>query len=149
MTKILYSALNNAFYSDEIHREDQIPADAVEISTERHQELLREQRYGATITPDVDGQPGVRPIPTPTRSELIELAKDEARAARAQAFATLDGLQVSALVKGNKKRAERLEEAKQALRDITKLDVADVETQDLAGHLVSRVQQLRDVEREE
>ncbi|MGY4523742.1 phage tail protein [Pseudomonas sp. TE21394] len=40
MNKIYASVANKAFYDSAVHSEDQLPADAVEISKELHQSLL-------------------------------------------------------------------------------------------------------------
>jgi len=68
-----------------------IPDDAVEITEERHAEILKEQSLGATIQPDENGFPvAVYPDPL-TVAQLLELAKKRVRgegANRLKALAT-------------------------------------------------------------
>jgi len=53
---MLYSKTSNAFYDPEIHGEA-VPSDCVEISKERHDELLAEQSSGKVIVGDAEGLP--------------------------------------------------------------------------------------------
>lgn len=53
---MLYSKNTNGFYLPEIHG-DAIPSDAVEITNERHTELLDGQSAGKIITADENGYP--------------------------------------------------------------------------------------------
>lgn len=72
---MFYSKSTGGFYTTEIHG-DAIPADAVEITTKEHAELLAAQSQGKRIQPDADGRPcAVDHIPT---------ADELAAAARAQ-----------------------------------------------------------------
>ncbi len=57
---IFYSQSNNGFFDDEIHLE--IPADAVEITPERHAGLLDGQSNGFEIKPGADGLPVNAPV---------------------------------------------------------------------------------------
>ena len=54
---LFYSATTRGFYDSEVHSEDFIPVDKVEISAEYHQELLNNQSDGFTIVPDENGYP--------------------------------------------------------------------------------------------
>ena len=51
----LYSATTGGFYITGVHAD--IPADAVEITDDRHAELLQEQASGKTIQADSSGVP--------------------------------------------------------------------------------------------
>ncbi len=51
-----FSKKTGGFYSSAIHGEN-IPTDAVEITTEEHTQLLADQSGGATIQADVNGYP--------------------------------------------------------------------------------------------
>lgn len=53
---MLYSKTTGGFYDPEIHGEA-IPTDCVEISNERHAELLAEQSAGKVIVGDAEGLP--------------------------------------------------------------------------------------------
>lgn len=53
---MLYSKTTGGFYDPEIHG-DAVPSDCVEISKERHDELLAEQSAGKVIVADKKGQP--------------------------------------------------------------------------------------------
>lgn len=69
-----FSASTNGFYDDTIHTAEQIPADAVDITAERHIELLNGQSDGKVITSNAEGYPIlVTPPPPapPTTEELI------------------------------------------------------------------------------
>lgn len=48
MTKYFYSPSTKGFYLDNIHKV--IPEDAIEITAERHEELLKEQSEGKVIS---------------------------------------------------------------------------------------------------
>jgi len=53
---MLYSKSTNSFYLPEVHGEG-VPSDAVEISAERHLQLLMGERAGQKISPDIKGYP--------------------------------------------------------------------------------------------
>lgn len=53
---MFFSKLTGGFYNKTIHG-DNIPADAVEITTAEHAQLLADQSAGATIQPDGNGFP--------------------------------------------------------------------------------------------
>jgi hypothetical protein len=69
MTKY-YSPSTGGFFSEEIHgiknkAGSLVPDDAVEISEEKHSELLEAQSSGKEIHPDADGRPvAVKPRPS-------------------------------------------------------------------------------------
>ena len=65
-----------------------------------------------------------RPMPQPSHSELVEIAKAATRIQRQPVISILDGLQPSSLVKGETARALLIETAKQGLRDITNTDLS-------------------------
>ena len=74
---IFSSAATGGFYDSAIHLPEQIPADAVEISVERHQELLHGQSNGQVIDfSPVNGPTLVDPAPY--------VAPDVTRIGRAQ-----------------------------------------------------------------
>lgn len=61
---MLYSKTTGGFYDPEIHGEA-VPSDCVEISKERHDELLAEQTSGKVIAGDAVGLPqAVAPVLT-------------------------------------------------------------------------------------
>ena len=51
-----YSPSTRGFYIDQLHG-DAMPADCLEITQERYQQLLADQESGKTIQPSVDGTP--------------------------------------------------------------------------------------------
>ena len=55
---MFYSAEKNGFYDDKIHKN--IPDDVIEISKERHLELLAAQSRGNIICPDNKGNPIIK-----------------------------------------------------------------------------------------
>ena len=67
---MFYSKSTRGFYDAAIHG-DNIPADAVEISTEDHAELLEEQSQGKRIVADKDGFPVLQDPPPPTQAEIV------------------------------------------------------------------------------
>lgn len=76
---MIYSKLTGGFYSREIHGDD-IPSDAVEITTEQHAELLEGQSQGKIISADENGYP-ILIDPPPLTAEQIQSAVTAARAA--------------------------------------------------------------------
>lgn len=69
-----YAASTGGFYDIAIHGGD-IPADAVDVTRERHQELLTAQSQGKRITADANGQPIAVDPPSPTEEDLAEKAR--------------------------------------------------------------------------
>lgn len=67
---MFYSKQTGGFYTREIHG-DNIPADAVEITTEEHAALLAGQGQGKLITADGDGRPVLQDQPPITGNALI------------------------------------------------------------------------------
>lgn len=64
------------------------------------------------------------PVDPLTHDEMIATAKGEMRRLRQPIIAVLDGLQSSALTLGMTERALLIEQAKQALRDATSIDLS-------------------------
>lgn len=67
-----YSASNNGFYDKRINKK--IPDDAVEISDEKHRELIEGQVNGKAISSDENGFPVLINQSAPTKDQLIERA---------------------------------------------------------------------------
>ena len=67
---MFYSATTGGFYTAEIHG-DNIPADAVEITTDEHQALLEGQSNGKVIAADKNGKPILKDPPPPTTEQII------------------------------------------------------------------------------
>ena len=76
---MFYSPLKNGFYVEAIHS-DNIPADAVEITTEEHAALLDGQSQGKIIAADKNGKPILKDPPPPTAEELQAQANADVRA---------------------------------------------------------------------
>lgn len=68
---MFYSKSTGGFYSREVHG-DNIPADAVEITPEKHAELLEGQTAGMVIAAGPDGVPVLQEQPAPTPEQTIE-----------------------------------------------------------------------------
>lgn len=91
---MLYSSLTGGFYDPAIHATG-IPADAVEVTDEKYQELLAGQSAGFSISSTADGQPILVSYPIDTSHERY--ARDIA-ARRYQAEAagiTVNGMALS------------------------------------------------------
>ena len=67
---MFYSKTTGGFYVREIHG-DNIPADAVEITTEEHQALLEGQSQGKLIQADANGLPVLVDPPPPTPEQIV------------------------------------------------------------------------------
>ena len=65
---MFYSKSTGGFYDTAIHGNN-IPADAVEITKAKHQELMNAQSNGSYITADIDGNP-IAEIYVPTPQEI-------------------------------------------------------------------------------
>jgi hypothetical protein len=75
---MFYSKSTGGFYDAAIHG-DNIPSDAVEITSEQHVALLEGQSQGKCITADADGYPTLTdPVP-PNEDELKAACKAEAK----------------------------------------------------------------------
>lgn len=71
---MFYSKSTGGFYDAAIHG-DNIPADAVEITTEEHAALLAGQGQGKRIVADAQGRPMLADPPAPTIGEIWERIK--------------------------------------------------------------------------
>lgn len=67
---MFYSKSTGGFYTREIH-DDNIPADAVEITVEEHQALLEGQSQGKRIVADESGRPILQDPPPPTPEQIM------------------------------------------------------------------------------
>jgi hypothetical protein len=54
---IYFAKSTNTFYDSDVHESGQIPKDAVEITAEKHQEILLAHYAGAAISADDKGHP--------------------------------------------------------------------------------------------
>ena len=68
---MFYSKSTGGFYTREIHG-DNIPADAVEITTEEHQALIEGQSLGKVIVADESGRPILQDPPPPTAEQIAK-----------------------------------------------------------------------------
>lgn len=66
--------------------------------------------------------------PQPTRASLLKQAVEQIRHERQPILGVLDGLQASYITKSDMATATVIETAKQALRDLTKIDLSACET---------------------
>lgn len=73
---MLYSKTAQGFYDPAIHG-DNIPADAVEITTKEHAALLKGQSQGKIIAADKHGKPILKDPPPPTDDELAARIRAE------------------------------------------------------------------------
>lgn len=67
---LFYSPSTSGFYDSELHG-DNVPKDAVEITQERHQELLQGQREGKIIAADKRGNPVLKNPPPPSTEQVV------------------------------------------------------------------------------
>lgn len=67
---MFYSKSTDGFYDTAIHG-DNIPSDAVEITTEQHQALLEGQLQGKIIAADENGYPILVDPPDPTPEQIV------------------------------------------------------------------------------
>lgn len=74
-----YSKSTGGFYTREIHG-DNIPADAVEITTEEHAALIEGQSQGRLIQADAKGKPVLADPPAPTDEELASAVRSKRNA---------------------------------------------------------------------
>ncbi|MFZ2972305.1 MAG: hypothetical protein WA049_06670 [Ferribacterium limneticum] len=94
---MFYSKSTGGFYDRAIHG-DNIPADAAEISTEMHTELIEGQSKGKRIVADASGFPVLQDPPPPTEAELVaqyESALDAHLDAVAQSYRYADRTRLS------------------------------------------------------
>ena len=66
-----YSPSTRGFYDSAIHG-DNIPPDAVDVTTEAHAALMQAQSEGKAIVPGPDGRPVAADPPPPTPTQLID-----------------------------------------------------------------------------
>lgn len=100
--KIYYSQTTNGFYVDEIHG-DKMPSDTVEISAEKHSELLSKQNEGFMIVSDSNGYPILEKRPEePVIDEFHQTYADLRRDAYPPMTDYLDGL-----VKGDQAQIQK------------------------------------------
>ncbi|WCT72042.1 phage tail assembly chaperone [Sphingomonas naphthae] len=106
-----YSKTTGGFYHPDIHASDERPADAVEVSDARWEELLIAQSQGMRIEGDDDGLPiAVAPVVT-AEDQLARL-----RELRNAALATSDWTQLSDAMASP--RRQQWKAYRQALRDL-------------------------------
>lgn len=75
---LFYSAAAKGFFDDRLHTE--VPTDAVEISTDRHAELLQSQSAGKIIVADEGGNPvAVEPRSLLSLNQLKDLRWQEVK----------------------------------------------------------------------
>lgn len=72
--KLFYSAGTGGFYSSQISGND-VPSDAVEITSEEHVELLSGLRQGRLIHLDAEGRPVLGDIPVPVEPSPIDVER--------------------------------------------------------------------------
>lgn len=79
---MFYSKTTGGFYSREIHG-DNIPADAVEITTNEYADLLAAQSTGKVIRADQNGKPVAVDPPKPTSAQVWDAIKAKRDAIKA------------------------------------------------------------------
>lgn len=119
--QMFFSASTLGWYCDEVHGENK-PSDAIAVSDDLYAEC-----QGRRVIAGSDGLPRVYVEPPPTVADLIVKARAEIRVQRQPIIEILDGLQISALTKGELSRAQEIETAKQGLRDLTDIDLTECE----------------------
>lgn len=86
---MLFSKSTNGFYDPDIHKVEQIPGDAVEVSAEDYAKLLQAQYLGKRITSNEEGCPVAIEPPPPTAEELAVMNKAAAAIALADSDITV------------------------------------------------------------
>lgn len=118
---MFYSKQTGGFYDSNIHG-DNIPADAVEITSEQHAALLQGQSEGKVIAADASGRPVLADPPAPTPEQLATQIRAE-RDAKLQASTWLVERHREELEAGKTTLTSEEYQAvlsyRQALRDIT------------------------------
>jgi hypothetical protein len=148
---MFYSKTTSGFYPADLREAYEAagtwPADAMEIGSEKHAELIEAQNTGAQIKADANGMPvAVMPAP-PTVEQIRESALIEIRAQRAPIMSVLDGIAGRAARSGDTALAAAADSANQALRDIT-ADPAFLAAQtlvDMNAAILARYRAIADV----
>lgn len=94
-----------------------IPADARPIPADQYAQLLAGQEAGLQIVSTASGDAGLQERPPEPFAVLRDRALSTLKSERAPLLSILDGLQSSALTKGDAAKAQAVEAAKQGLRD--------------------------------
>lgn len=81
------------------------------------------------VLEDIPTPPAPVEPPPPTHQQLVGLVLTRTRSQRLPIISILDGLQASAITKGDMPGAQAIETAKQGLRDITTTDLSACTTQ--------------------
>lgn len=115
---MFYSKTTGGFYSREIHG-DNMPADAVKITTELHAALIEGQSHGKRVTADENGYPILQDVPPTPVGVLLASVKDELRIMRRDMLDAVTGIGFRASVAGNTALAQEAATVSQQLLDIT------------------------------
>lgn len=115
---IFYSAYERGFFFSNIHGEN-IPSDAVEITSDEHKALLDAQSAGKCIEADANGRPVAVDPPAAPVAELLQRAKDELRAMRSPMLDALTGISGRAVRAGNDALAAEADSLAEQLLDVT------------------------------
>lgn len=107
--KIYYSKSARGFFMEGINPEEQMPSDCVEITEQRHEELMQAQAGGLEIVGDADGNP------TTIDPATIPMTPEQARAKRESLLIESDWTQMPDAPVDKAAWATY----RQALRDIT------------------------------
>lgn len=116
--KSFYSVKKSTFYIDSVHK-DTIPADAIEISTQKHKELIDGLSDGKLISLNSAGELILMESPKTTKSELLAPSKTALRAIRAPMLDALSGIAGRAMRSGNSELASEADALAEKLLDIT------------------------------
>lgn len=107
--KIYYSKSARGFFMEGINPEEQMPSDCVEITEQRHEELMQAQASGLEIVGDAGGKP------TTIDPATIPMTPEQARAKRESLLIESDWTQMPDAPVDKAAWATY----RQALRDIT------------------------------
>ncbi|NIF35381.1 tail fiber assembly protein [Enterobacter sp. Tr-810] len=124
-----FSAATNGFYSDlwkgSYEEAGTWPADAVEISENWHEYLVRKQGDGKNVTANEYGQPVLADQPPPTTEELISQAEETRATLMASASAVILPLEdASELDIATEEEAETLLRWKRYRVMLSRLDIS-------------------------
>lgn len=115
---MLFSKSTLGFYDPKIHGKD-VPHDCVEITKERHIELITGQSSGMVISSDENGAPVLLDPPSQSFGDLLAAAKEELRTIRKGMLDAVTGIGFRASVAGNAAISQEAVVISRQLLDIT------------------------------
>jgi hypothetical protein len=121
-----------------------LPAGTVDAPEPEHKDGFNSKWNGSVFVKVPVPKPKTEPVATPPSvAQLKAQALAQTRIERAPIVNVLDGMQASALVKGDTAKALEIETAKQGLKDLTKIDLsACVTADDFKAKIMQRYREI-------